>query len=68
MIVEQIWTGEFRPQLQLSDRLRRDRRGAGGRSARPREMPRRGQGEGLDHHPDPQHPRAPRPYRRQLSR
>ncbi len=52
------------PQLQLPDRLRRNRRGARRRSARSREMPRRREERGLDDHASPQHARAPRPHRR----
>ena len=56
------------PQLQLPDRLRRERRGAGDRSARSREVPERGARQGLADHADPQHPRAPRPHGRQCGR
>ena len=46
MIVEQIWTANGERNFQLSDRLRRDRRGFGSRSARLSEMSRSGQGQG----------------------
>src|ERR1041384_3114444 len=51
------------PQFQLSHCLRRNRRGACDRSARSPEMPCGGQARGLEHHADPEHARAPRPYR-----
>ena len=53
------------PELQLPDRLPRNRRGARDRPAGPREVPGGRQGQGLADHADPEYPRAPRPHRRQ---
>jgi hypothetical protein len=53
------------PQLQLPDRLPRNRRGPGHRPAGPREVPAGRQGARLADHAAAQHPRAPRPHRRQ---
>ena len=65
MIVDRIWTGNAYRNFNYLIACPDTGRSAGHRPARSRQVPGPGQGQRLAHHPDPQHPRAPRPHRRQ---